>query len=102
MKPTIPKKQDFKKVVETSTKKELATFCVCILTDYKMCQEDGLKYLKPNEVHYLIPVEWYNIIPVGYPVVDIFGKKKKFTKKLSKESRYGCLSYGFIRNFHKK
>ncbi len=56
-------------------------------------------YLKLNDVHYLFPIEWYDNIPHGYKMVDIFGDKTTFSKEqCNNDSRFGCLSYGFVRN----
>lgn len=48
---------------------------------------------------YLFPGEWFNLIPEGYSVIDIFGQEELFNKNTADDDiRYGCLSYGFLRD----
>lgn len=47
----------------------------------------------------LIPKELFNSIPEGFNVVDIFGKKEKFSKEKSDtDHRFGCLPYGVFKS----
>ena len=47
----------------------------------------------------LYPGEWYEYIPEDLDVVDIFGEEYKFKReKSSNDIRFGCLSFGFLKN----
>ena len=51
-----------------------------------------------GKILYLYPGEWYEFIPEGYEVINIMGHRDLFKKnKMDRDIRYGCLSYGFIK-----
>lgn len=48
---------------------------------------------------WLFPGEWFSCIPEGYPVVNILEEEKSFDPdEMSRDIRFGCLSYGFRRD----
>ena len=54
-------------------------------------EEDG-------RVLWLYPGEWYDCIPEDYEITDIFKEKEFFKKNQTDDDiRFGCLSYGFLR-----
>lgn len=100
--------KELKAVIATASKENLQKMGVCVWSTHSSQVEDFKKskssfdkpYLKSKEIHYLFPGEWYEFIPENFPVVDIFGKKEKFVKgESSNDIRFGCLAFGFIRNF---
>jgi len=47
---------------------------------------------------WLYPGEWYSSIPNGYPIVDINFNEEKFCFGITDDDvRFGCLSYGFLK-----
>jgi hypothetical protein len=52
---------------------------------------------------FLIPGKLYNEIPDGFKAITIGGKEMVFKKgKSDNDMRYGCLSYGILKNIKKK
>jgi hypothetical protein len=51
-----------------------------------------------NAVLWLYPGEWFDHIPMGLDVVSIFGKAGVFNPRTDNDIRFGCLSFGFIRD----
>lgn len=105
----IPKDEaELKVLIESTPQKVLLRMGVCIWATFESEKEDrdkgesmvGEQYLKPGEIHYLLPGEWYDSIPEGFELIDIGGEKEIFQKgKTDNDIRFGCLAYGFIRNF---
>lgn len=97
-----PKNSDeLKALIETCPADTLLKMGVRKWSNYdENKKDDEDNYLKEGEIHYLFPGEWYNLIPNGFEVTGIFGKKYQFINGESDDDiRYGCLPYGFIRNF---
>lgn len=78
-------KTEFKKQVDSATKKQLMKLGFMAFDDKK-------------ETLMLIPGTLFNSIPEGYSVVDISYKKEKFKKSTAdNDARFGCLAYGVLR-----
>jgi len=46
----------------------------------------------------LYPGEWFDYIPEGLEVIGLYGEKEKFEReKADDDIRFGCLSYGFLK-----
>jgi len=98
----IPKtEKELKAIIEYSDPENLKKMGIQVWATYDQEKEDGEDmYLKPGEIHYLLPGEWYKHLPEGYEFVSIFGDKEIFKPGQSDDDiRFGCLSYGFIRNW---
>lgn len=101
-KPFVPKsKTEFCKFIRIASKKDLKAAGFGVMTNYEEEKGEEDNYLKPGEIHYLIPGRYFDLIPLEMPVISLFGKKKKFSKKEfpKDDLRFGMLSCGFIRKF---
>lgn len=95
-------KGELESLIATAPKDVLQKMGCCVWCTYESEQEDRFSdnYLKPGEIHYLFPHEWYDIIPNGFEIVNIFGKKRRFKHGVTDDDkRFGCLCFGFVRNF---
>lgn len=102
-------KDELETLIKSAPKDILKKMGVGIWTTYDTLEKDiqeGLEpdepitYMNPGDIHYLFPGEWYNLIPEGFECVDIFGEKELFSLgKSDDDIRFGCLGYGFVRNF---
>lgn len=99
----IPKSgTELKTLIESAPKDILQKMGVCIWTTYDSEVADYGKssYLKPQQIHYLFPKEWYDYIPDGFEIINVLGEKEIFKRsQTDNDIRFGCLAYGFVRNF---
>jgi hypothetical protein len=96
MKKQFRTKKEFKEFIQKSSGSELKKYGFGIFQKYDKKDKES-HYLKPGQTHYLIPGEFKSLIPSGFKLVDIFGKRISFTKRLSSDLCMGFLSYGVIK-----
>ncbi|MFY0481648.1 hypothetical protein ACI6PS_03510 [Flavobacterium sp. PLA-1-15] len=96
-------KMELEAIIATASDENLMKMGVCLWTTYDDEIQDkkplNEMYLTPGQKHFLFPAEWYDSIPNGFEIIDIYGNKVKFVQGTTdRDSRFGCLSFGFIRD----
>lgn len=90
---------ELESLIESTPGETLKKMGVRVWDEYNV-YDASTTYLYPNKIIYLFPGEWYNFIPEGFKVVTINCEEVYFSKsKFDDTTQFGCLSYGFVRNF---